>query len=69
MASSFLRKKICLQISHGKIACDDDGIPMISNLFNDPAFDLARREAVEYAAALRRMGEFELARLGTEAME
>lgn len=58
-----------LQISHGKIACDDDDISMISDLFDDPAFDLARREVVEYVAALRRMGEFEPARLGTEAME
>ncbi len=58
-----------LQISHGKIACDDDGIPMISDLFDDPAFGLARREAVEYSVVLRRMGEFEPARLGAETME
>ncbi|UCE15803.1 MAG: fructose 1,6-bisphosphatase [Candidatus Bathyarchaeota archaeon] len=57
------------QVAHGKIASDDDGAPMISDLFDDPAFDLARREAVEYAAALRRMGEFEPARLSAEVME
>jgi fructose 1,6-bisphosphate aldolase/phosphatase len=42
---------------------------MILDLFDDPAFDLARKEAQEYMVALRRMGEFEPARLGTEAME
>ncbi|MEM2874479.1 MAG: fructose-1,6-bisphosphate aldolase/phosphatase [Candidatus Hadarchaeales archaeon] len=57
------------QLCDGKIAADDDGKPMIVDLFEDPAFDLARREAVEYAAVLRRMGEFEPARLGMEAME
>ena len=57
------------QVSHGRIACDTNGNPMVSDLFDDPSFDLARREAVEYAVALRRMGEFEPARLGTEAME
>ena len=57
------------QVAHGKIAGDGDGSPLISDLFNDPAFDLARREAVEYAAALRRMGEFEPARLSAETME
>jgi len=57
------------QVGHGKIACDDDGNPLICDLFEDPAFDLARREAVEYAAALRRMGEFEPARLSAETME
>jgi fructose 1,6-bisphosphate aldolase/phosphatase len=57
------------QVGNGKIAPDDDGNPMISDLFEDPSFDLARREAVEYAAVLRRMGEFEPARLSAEAME
>jgi len=57
------------QVSHGKIASDDNGDPLISDLFDDPAFDLARREAVEYAVALRRMGEFEPARLSAETME
>jgi len=37
-------------------------------LFDDPAFDMARREAVEYAV-LRRIGEFEPARLSAEVME
>jgi fructose 1,6-bisphosphate aldolase/phosphatase len=58
-----------LQISNGEIACDDDGEPMIADLFEDPAFDMARQEALEYGAMLRRMGEFEPARLGPEEME
>ncbi len=58
-----------LQISNGRMAMDDEGRPMISDLFDDPAFDPARREAMEYANLLRRMGEFEPARLGSEAME
>jgi fructose 1,6-bisphosphate aldolase/phosphatase len=37
--------------------------------FDDPAFALARHEAVEYASMLRRMGECEPARLGPEEME
>ena len=57
------------QVGNGMIASDDDGEPLISDLFEDPAFDLARREAVEYAAVLRRMGEFEPARLSSHAME
>jgi len=60
---------IGFQICEGAIACDDEGKPMISDLFNDPAFDMARREAMEYAAALRRMGEFEPARLPEETLE
>jgi fructose 1,6-bisphosphate aldolase/phosphatase len=58
-----------LQVSDGKIACDDDGNPMIADLFDDPAFALARHEAVKEGATLRRMGEFEPARLGPEEME
>ena len=57
------------QIADGKIASDDDGTPLLSDLFDDPAFDLARREAMEYAVALRRMGEFEPARLPADVME
>jgi fructose 1,6-bisphosphate aldolase/phosphatase len=57
------------QVASGEIASDDDGNPMISDLFDDPAFDLARREAVDYMVTLRRMGEFEPARLSAEAME
>jgi fructose 1,6-bisphosphate aldolase/phosphatase len=57
------------QVANGKIACDDSGKPMIADLFDDPAFALARREALEYASMLRRMGEFEPARLGPEEME
>jgi len=58
-----------LQICDGTIACDDAGKPMIRDLFNDPAFDMARREAMEYASALRYMGEFEPARLPAETLE
>jgi len=57
------------QVANGRIACDDDGKPMIADLFDDPAFALARREAVDNARTLRRMGEFEPARLSAEAME
>jgi fructose 1,6-bisphosphate aldolase/phosphatase len=57
------------QVANGKIAEDDEGEPMIADLFDDPAFDLARREALDYASMLRRMGEFEPARLGVEQME
>ncbi len=57
------------QISDGKIASDDEGKPLVADLFDDPAFGLAREEAVKEGAALRRMGEFEPARLGPEEME
>lgn len=57
------------QIANGRIASGDDGKPMVADLFADPAFTLARREALEYASMLRRMGEFEPARLGFEEME
>lgn len=57
------------QVSNGEIASDKNGLPMIGDLFNDPAFDPARREAAEMAGILRRMGEFEPARLSAEAME
>ncbi len=57
------------QVSNGRIACDDAGKPMIADMFDDPAFEVARREAVEMACTLRRMGEFEPARLGPEEME
>lgn len=57
------------QICNGRIAGDDNGVPMMADLFDDPAFDMARRETVEMAGVLRRMGEFEPARLSAEAME
>ncbi len=57
------------QITNSEIACDDNGKPMIADLFDDPAFALARREALENASMLRRMGEFEPARLGPEEMD
>ena len=58
-----------IQIADGKIASDDDGTPLVADIFADPAFDLARKEALELASHLRRMGEFEPARLGPAAME
>jgi fructose 1,6-bisphosphate aldolase/phosphatase len=62
---------VCLgiQVSDGKIASDDDGKPLIVDIFDDPGFDLARREALDLASHLRRMGEFEPARLSPQAME
>src|SRR3972149_5606483 len=57
------------QVADGRISCDDDGCPMIADLFDDPAFALARHEAVQNASTLRRMGEFEPARLSAEEME
>jgi len=60
---------IGLQICNGKIACDDNGKPMIADLFADVAFDMARQEAMQFAAILRRMGEFMPARLGPEELE
>jgi len=57
------------QVANGNIASDDNGKPMMADLFDDPAFALARRETLEYASMLRRMGEFEPARLGPEEME
>lgn len=57
------------QLANGKISSDDDGKPLIADLFDDPAFSLARHEAVQNGSTLRRMGEFEPARLGSEEME
>jgi fructose 1,6-bisphosphate aldolase/phosphatase len=57
------------QVSDGRIATDDEGKPMIADLFDDPAFELARGEAMQNACTLRRMGEFEPARLSSEEME
>jgi len=58
-----------IQIADGRIASGEDGKPLIADLFEDPAFDLARQEALQLAATMRRMGEFQPARLGEEAME
>jgi len=60
---------IGFQVCDGGMSCDDEGKPMISDLFDDPAFDMARRESMELASALRRMGEFEPARLPEEVLE
>lgn len=57
------------QISDGAIAGDDEGKPMITDLFDDIAFDIARKESLEYVAVLRHMGEFEPSRLSPEHME
>ena len=58
-----------VQIANGKLACDDEGEPLVVDLFDDPAFDLARKEAMDLAASLRRQGVFQPARLGAGAME
>jgi len=58
-----------IQVVNGKIASGDDRKPLIADLFEDPAFNLAREEALQLAAALRRMGEFQPARLSEEVME
>ena len=57
------------QVANGQISSDDEGNPMIADLFDDPAFALARHEAMQNASTLRRMGEFEPARLSSEEME
>jgi fructose 1,6-bisphosphate aldolase/phosphatase len=57
------------QVANGRISSDDEGNPMIADLFDDPAFALARHEAMQNAFALRNMGKFEPARLGAEEME
>jgi len=60
---------IGFQVANGKISSDDEGNPIIADLFDDPAFALARHEAMQNACALRNMGEFEPARLSSEEME
>jgi fructose 1,6-bisphosphate aldolase/phosphatase len=50
------------QLAEGKLIGPVD-------LFDDPAFDLARRRAAEIADYMRRMGPFMPARLGPEEME
>ena len=40
------------QVSNGRTACNDDGKSMIANLFDDPAFDMAGHEALDYASKL-----------------
>ena len=60
---------IGFQVANGKISSDDEGNPMIADLFDDPGFALARREAMQNACMLRNMGEFEPARLSSEEME
>jgi fructose 1,6-bisphosphate aldolase/phosphatase len=57
------------QVADGKIACDDEGEPMIADMFDDPAFSLARHEAIKNGVMLRQMGEFEPARLSAQDME
>ncbi len=57
------------QVCNGRIASDKNDVPMMKDVFDDPAFDMARRESLEMAAVFRRMGEFQPARLSAEAME
>ena len=57
------------QIANGKISSDDEGKPLVADLFDDPAFSIARHEAIQNGCTLRRMGEFEPARLSAEEME
>lgn len=57
------------QVCNGRIASDKNDAPMMKDVFDDPAFDMARRESLEMAAAFRRMGEFQPARLSAEVME
>jgi fructose 1,6-bisphosphate aldolase/phosphatase len=58
-----------IQLANGKISSDDEGKPLVADLFDDPAFSVARHEAVYNGNVLRRMGEFEPARLSAEDME
>ena len=58
-----------VQISDGMLASDDDGKPMVVDLFDDPAFDLARQEAMQMASFMRMHGVFQPGRLGPGAME
>jgi fructose 1,6-bisphosphate aldolase/phosphatase len=60
---------IGFQVANGKISSDSNGVPITADLFDDPAFALARREAMQNACTLRNMGEFEPARLSAEEME
>ena len=39
-----------VQIANGKLASDDEGKPIVIDLFDDPVFDLARKMAMELAA-------------------
>lgn len=57
------------QVTDGKLVSDDDGNPLYVDMFDDPAFDKARSEALDLASHLRRHGTFMPARLGAEAME
>ena len=57
------------QVANGGIASDDNDEPLIIDLFEDTAFDLARKEAIDFASVFRRMGEFEPARLSSHVME
>ena len=60
-------------IALGFQICDSNLIGLKGNepsdLFKDPAFDLARKKAMEIAEYLRKHGEFMPARLGPEEME
>ncbi|MFP3950966.1 MAG: fructose-1,6-bisphosphate aldolase/phosphatase [Candidatus Bathyarchaeia archaeon] len=58
-----------VQIANGELVSDDEGNPIVVDIFDDPAFDLARKEAMDIASFIRRMGQFQPARLSPQAME
>jgi fructose 1,6-bisphosphatase len=45
------------QVANGEIANDDDGEPMIADMFADPAFRQARHEAMINATMLQTCGK------------
>ena len=45
-----------VQISDGMLAAGDDGKPMVVDLFDDVAFDMARQEAMQMASFMRTHG-------------
>jgi fructose 1,6-bisphosphate aldolase/phosphatase len=46
------------QLANGKISSDHECKPLIADLFDDPAFSIARHEAINNSIMLRRIGEF-----------
>jgi fructose 1,6-bisphosphate aldolase/phosphatase len=58
-----------VQIANGELAADDEGKPIVVDLFDDPAFDNSRQEAMQMASMMRRHGVFQPGRLGPGAME
>jgi fructose 1,6-bisphosphate aldolase/phosphatase len=60
---------LSVQISDGMLAAGNDGKPMVVDLFDDVAFDMARQEAMQMASFMMTHGVFQPARLGPGAME